>query len=569
MSPAKARETSKDTIYIDVDEEITGIIHKISSSPKNIIALVLPKRAAALQSIVNMKLLKRTADQHGKNVVLITSEAGLMPLAGAAGLYVAANPTSKPYLPTPPIAVNDTPETADMVDDVPIDPNTPVGDLLPKSKNNEPGVIEIDNSPAPEAAVAGAAAAAKKAKGGKKLKVPSFDKFRTKLIIAAAVLLLLVGFGYWALAIAPRATVTLKTASSETPTDVDFFADPAATEVDVEKKIVPATSKEKTKTESEKAPATGQVDKGTKAAGTVKIYNCSKADKLGDVQRTVPAGTGISSGNLTFILAAAVTVEPSGFAGDTCKKDKASSSVAVNAQGAGDQYNLSARTYAVSGLSSMSADGSAMSGGTTQIVKVISAGDVDSAKQKLAAKNQAAADEVKKELSDNGFLPIAETFSAGTPVYTPSPAVGSEAGEVTVSAVTTFTMLGVKEDDLKKLVAEAVKSELEEKQQSILSEGLGQAIFRLASANNEQRTSDKQVSLSLNTKVVIGPDLQEQELKQEIAGKKSGEAEQLLAVREGVDEPSVKLSPFWVTKIPGKDSKITINIQQADGTAIP
>ena len=56
----------KDTIYIDVDDEITAIIDKVITSKHKIVALVLPKRAVVLQSIVNMKLLKRTADEAKK-----------------------------------------------------------------------------------------------------------------------------------------------------------------------------------------------------------------------------------------------------------------------------------------------------------------------------------------------------------------------------------------------------------------------------------------------------------------------------------------------------------------------
>ena len=82
MSAKIPAKPSKDTVYIDVDDEITGIIDKIENSENKVVALVLPKRAASLQSIVNMKLLKRSADTAGKNVVLITSEAALLPLAG-------------------------------------------------------------------------------------------------------------------------------------------------------------------------------------------------------------------------------------------------------------------------------------------------------------------------------------------------------------------------------------------------------------------------------------------------------------------------------------------------------
>lgn len=57
---------TKDTIYIDAEDEITAIVEKIKNSPKQIIALVLPKRASVFQSIVNMKLVKRIADNEKK-----------------------------------------------------------------------------------------------------------------------------------------------------------------------------------------------------------------------------------------------------------------------------------------------------------------------------------------------------------------------------------------------------------------------------------------------------------------------------------------------------------------------
>ena len=103
----------KDTIYIDIDDEITGIIDKLKSSDSKLVALVLPKRATVFQSIVNMKLIKRAADASGKNLVLITSEAGLMPLAGAAGVFVAKTLNSKPEIPVGPDQVDDSEETID------------------------------------------------------------------------------------------------------------------------------------------------------------------------------------------------------------------------------------------------------------------------------------------------------------------------------------------------------------------------------------------------------------------------------------------------------------------------
>src|SRR5579872_5821807 len=96
-------DNSKDTIYIDVDDEITTVIDKVKASGNKLVALVLPKRASVFQSIVNMKLLKRKSDEAGKKLVLVTTETSLMPLAGAVGLHVAKTLSSKPEIPAAPI----------------------------------------------------------------------------------------------------------------------------------------------------------------------------------------------------------------------------------------------------------------------------------------------------------------------------------------------------------------------------------------------------------------------------------------------------------------------------------
>ena len=108
---------AKQVIYVDVDDEITAIIDKMNSADAKVVALVLPKRASVFQSVVNMKLLKRRAEQAGKHLVLITSEASLMPLAGLAGMYVASTLQSKPEIPAVPNA-DGLPE--DLDDDQPV-----------------------------------------------------------------------------------------------------------------------------------------------------------------------------------------------------------------------------------------------------------------------------------------------------------------------------------------------------------------------------------------------------------------------------------------------------------------
>ena len=92
----------KGIVYIDIEDEITSVIDKVESSAEKVLALVLPKHATTFLSSVNMRLLKRASDAAKKSIVLITSDEGILPLAGAARLHVAKSLQSKPAIPTTP-----------------------------------------------------------------------------------------------------------------------------------------------------------------------------------------------------------------------------------------------------------------------------------------------------------------------------------------------------------------------------------------------------------------------------------------------------------------------------------
>lgn len=550
----------KDTIYIDVDDEITAIIEKVQDSPSKILALVLPKRATVFQSIVNMKLLKRTAEQAKKSIVLITSESSLMPLAGAVGLHVAKTLQSKPAIPAAPKA-SDAPVSvseADVeeIDDEPINPNATIGELAGPASDEEE-TIEVDNdSDEPAAAAAGGAALAK-LPFNKKLKVPNFDRFRVRLFLGIGGAIALVVFWIFAVFVWPKATVTIKTDTVDVASSVSIISSPSIKEINVDKKQVPGILKEYKKTDSTKAPATGQKDLGTKASGkvTLSLTNCDQA------QVTVPAGTTISSGNFNFITQVDATLQSVKF-GNVCKNSDfpqvSSASVAVTAQNAGDSYNLSARNYSVAGFGNVSGAGTAMSGGTSKIVKVVSQQDIDGAKQKLVDSiNSSANQDITGQLKGEGYFPINDTFAAKEPLVAATPAVDTEAEEVTVNVTLSYTMAGAQEDGVKQILEADIKQHIDTTKQNILNNGLDKASIRV-----DSKKPTGEVSFTLQTTAQAGVQQNEADIKQSVKGKKKGEAQTIIQSRPGVKEVQVKTSPFWVSKIPKKDSKIKLIFEQ-------
>ncbi len=573
MSSTAGTNNGKDVIYIDVDDEITGIIDKVQGSKQKIIALVLPKRATVLQSIVNMKLLKRSADAAKKNLVLITGEIGLLPLAGTVGLHVAKSLQSRPEIPGDP---GDTTNPADEIDDdQPVEADGPestmdktktVGELagaaaVESMAEGDDDSIDLGDEDDTSMSAAGSAAAAVggSTKGkNKKFKIPNFNKFRLLLVLGAIFVIVLIVLAYICLAVLPKAKINIKTDSTNitSTTTLTLKSDPAAT-LDVSARVIPSTLQQTQKTQTQQVAATGQQNNGQKAGGTVSM---SAGACSGTVPADVPAGTGLSTNGLTFISQSAASFNPV-VSGGKCTF-KTTTAIPVVAQQGGAQYNVGAGSFTVAGRADVSASSSAaMSGGTDDITKVVTQSDIDSAKQKISAQDT---DPIKQTLKSSliakSLYAVEATFNAAVPTVTTSANVGDKADNVTVTEVTTYTMLGVHENDLQKVVADDVSTKIDPKKQSILDYGLDNPSFTLQSQDPNGATAAMEVT------VVAGPDLDANTIKKQVAGKKAGDASSIIKSSPGVTDVTVSYSPFWVGAIPTNTSKITVVIEKPQTT---
>ncbi len=556
-------DTAKDTIYIDIDDEITAIIDKLGQSEHKIVALVLPKRATVLQSIVNMKLLKRSADAKNKKIVLITSEASLLPIAGAVKVHVAKTIQSKPIIPPAPQTLSDDIQADDNdglqqdedEDEDGLDASQSVGSLAAASAiNNDEETIELDEDL--EDIDVDKDDSKKSKKKSSKKKIPNFDTFRKRLLIGGGVFVGLIVLFFIFNTILPKAKIVIKSDNISVNTDVPFTANTAFTSFDADAGKVPATKKDVSKTDSTKVPATGQKNIGDKATGTVTLKNCAKVDGA----FTIPAGTVVTTGASSFSVNETTLLPSSTFSGtNTCTT--AGKTVNVTSTAAGDQYNISGgRTFAVSGVASITGiDSSAMSGGTNKLVSVVSDQDVETAKQKISDKSKdSATTDLKQQFSNDDLFLIPESITSSAANVTATPKVGEEASEVTVSSTTVYTGLGVKESYLNTLVENSAKKQIDTTKQSISDNGLSKAIFRL-----EDKKSATDQRFRVQSTVSTGTQIDQEALKKEIAGKKKGDVQDLIGKLPGVKDVTVSYSPFWVYKTPSKPGKITITIEQA------
>ncbi|MEI7674473.1 MAG: hypothetical protein WCI60_01945 [bacterium] len=573
-------DKAKDTVYIDVDEEITGIIDKVNESDKKVIALVLPKRASVFQSIVNLKLLKRSAEKEGKNIVLITSESSVLPIAGAVGLHVAKTLQSKPEIPAHP----DSGIDYDSNDDIDVEDNhdidneeikdKPVGELAAASgltaekihrSEDIDDTIDIGDEMQDDATGKGLKESKSKGKKNNKdknLKVPNFTKFRKILVIGgiviAALIALFIIFG----SLFNKATINISTKTEPVTANLTLNLDTTAKSLNVSTSTVPAVAQTTTKSSTASVPTTGQINNGNKATGSVSLtatYCSGQPPNSGPP--SVPSNTGFTASGISYVTQNATTFSSKGTFYQGCTSFASNGSTNLIAQTGGSSGNIASGanftapgTYSqVSGTNS-----STFTGGTDNMVNAVSQTDINSATQKISGQDTSAIKQtLKGQLVQAGLVPMVSTFSTGATTTSASPTLGSVGNNVTVTESIVYTMLGVQQSYLDTLVNKNINSQINDVQQTIIDNGVKSAQYTSVQANATT------AQVTMQDTGYVGANLNKQNIKGQIAGKKTADVKSIINAYPGVNNVTVKLFPFWVNSVPNNQNKIVINITKS------
>ena len=576
---------NKDVIYIEPEDDITDILTKIKNSQSKIVALVPPKKAGVMRSAVNFKLINKAAHANEKTVVLISSDDSLVKLAATTQMPVAKNLQSKPQIPDQgSLSSSQSSTENDIIDEAEADAIAAAANEDPAAAKPSDAKTDASDSEAIIEEIAISEASLKdiddsddKADAGQKKlhktkpKVPDFKKYRKFIIAGAVALVLFIGFLVWALAFAPAAhiAVTVKTTPENFSETISFVTDPSA--ADPENGVFLLEEETITKTASVDFTATGEVDKGEKAKGTITVKRSSPVSASSVSAITIPKGQQFNLNGLSYVTTSSATLaevdeDDCDFVGfDSCNLTKDyTATVSVEATMPGSSYNTTSNSgWSSSGRGYVVAS-SEISGGTTKIIKVVSESDISNAQKSLANTNES---EGKSELLANfpsDLIPIETSFKMEAKDPVSSPALDAEvASGVTpkLTAETTFTMYGVDATQVSDYIESVTLAGLSGAEpQKVYSTGVSEDKDENKAFIESFRETNGTYTAKLKSTTQVGPEVTDSMVAEKSLGKKVGEVQSLLKSINGISSVNVDTSFFWVTSVPNDINKVTIEI---------
>ncbi len=509
-------------IFLQPDDEITDVIDKIKKVEKSIIVLVIPESAMVLQSIVNLKLLKKEADDLDRRLAIVTDSKKGRQLAGQVGISV--------YKKAKADEIEKEEESKKVVDD--IRSRFPLSDSKSSEEKQEATEEKSKNKEK------------KRTKKGLSL---------AKVFLIALLVVLVGGGSAWAYMSLDRANIKLKVdqESIEEQVLVTASLDSGHQMGSFKAELV-----EETATAQAKFDATGRKEVGGSASGDITVYNYWSSDPqpLVETTRFVHSSTGkLFRTTETVSVPGTRVVE-----GETVP---GTITVNIKADEIGSSYNVGPGQFRIPGLPSAKQEkiygrtDSGMSGGYEKEILVVSQQDYNQAKEELSAQLD---EEINEKISNRlieGQV-ILEGKEETILEESASPDIGQEAGSFKLTLKKRVKTLTYSQEDYLLAIKEKVDSNLSG-QSELLADNLADDV-EIKNINLDLKERQAKIKTMVNGVVVakIDRDI----IKENLFGKNEMEGERYLTGFSQIKDAQIELSPFWVNRVPESKEKITIEI---------
>ena len=561
-------------IYLEPDDDITGVISRIKETDANQVGLVIPRGGAIAQSIINLKILKREVKAAKKEVSLVTTDKISKNLASQVGItvYGSSNEAkvARPISERPAI-VPPTIETKEQVADT-IGPDGfkvnrynreenvgGVRTVEPEEKAERAEKREIE-SETMEPVRKDPKPVIREPETNIKTKKPKKigSKKKAILVVGSVALITAIVLSYVFL---PSATATIILETLDLESTSEIVIDKNYNKENSEEFVILGSEVEVEKDSAKEFAASGVKDVGEKTKAEITFYN-----DYGSEPQIVAAGTVVTAKGKSFTLDETISVP--GFilvSYPPLVTEPGTTTGKITANEPGVEYNIDSANFSIYSLSGTKSEkiygqsASALSGGTSKKVTVISEDDMNNAKASIQVElEEAAKVEILEQAGEDSKL-ISSTFRSEEVSSNSSKNVDEEAATFTLTKEIRTTAITFSESKLREMVITKNEVDLGDGKALINSED-AEITYEVISFDEE----NGKVSLSVKFSGKVGEKIDEGAVKDQITNTKFGEAVQKIKAIEGVEDLELEIWPTILARTPLIKQRITIKFDYVE-----
>ncbi|TSC92818.1 MAG: Uncharacterized protein CEN89_448 [Candidatus Berkelbacteria bacterium Licking1014_7] len=581
-------------IFVEADEEIPSIVSRIQKTKHKIIGLVVTRGSGLLQSMVNLKLLKREAERLEKELVLITIDNVAVNLANQLDIKVYENikttePLSEPQReapqmrekikidktsPDPLISIHHFQDSGEKevekkeqkdIQNLPegTDDVSPVNSDKPELRQDQPqshpndmpltvsgfhDKKDIDSAASADVRQFPSERTftdyANKITNPDRQRISLKPKLRInkKIIIFSAIAICIFAAGFYFFA--PAAVITFTVKGEDFTDNFRVEANISQKTISLEERKIPAHLIQEEKEEKKNFPATGKKNMGEKSRGTVTFYNSWSTDV-----QTLPAGAKISNGDKEFTLSGETKIAGAtlSLSEGSIKTNPGVSDGVVEAAIAGENYNLEPTKFIIVGFNSekqskfYAESQRKFTGGSTREVKVVSAEDIEKAVQQLRGQlEESLLNQLIEKNPSKTILKDATDFDVLNRQVSVNENDEVEKFDLTLKIRS--RNIGFEKETFQKSFMDILKFELPKDKDLHLTGG-----EEIATEVKEKDIEKGRLVIEGSIKAKIAPRLDEMKLKKLIYGQKVGAAKETLSQQPDIEQVDISVSPEWLS----------------------
>ncbi len=548
------------------EEDVISVIRRIKKITEKNIILVIPSNSAMLQNVINLKLLKKTSEELGKNISIIKTdnESNKRPVS-AAGISVAGDMASdRRYrnlnLPNSSMH-NINIHRADRLQKKGGDARVKMFDIIKKVDQAENATKRENTNFEKKESKVDRSGYFKQF--NEKDRNASGDNFEVKKVVLLPSIISKLALAFIVIAIIvasvilyftlPKVEINLKLESQALVYDLNLDVDKSMDKIDVDKKKIPAKEEEVSGEASETFPTTGKKHITDKASGKITIYNEFSSGQQPIVQNT----RFLSKEGLIFKVNEPVIIP--GFTRIEGKDIPGEVTVTVYADKDGEKYNIGAASFTLPGFQGTARYSSiyarstqAMTGGIDKEAMFLTEGDYITAKEKLTKLAKEKNNQNIQDKSNDESIKLDKTRKEKAIEVVSNVKVGDIADSFKMTVSAKESILSVSKKDIDEFVDWKVNSETGGNVE-ILGNGRGYEI------QEAKKDKDGNIILPINISQNVVVKIDVDKIKKDIYGKNDKEVQEYF---NNMKEVRGKVIFSWTNKVPSSNDKISITIEK-------